>query len=128
MLFRSSELDEFMEVMTQDTIKYSPVVQQIVNTINERYYEELSLKTLAYQYNINSSYLGQIFNKEVGCSFSDYLNKTKNMKAKELILETNMKINDIAKEVGYTDSSYFYRKFKKFFGVSPSTLREMKNY
>ena len=50
------------------------------------------------------------------------------MKAKELILETNMKINDIAKEVGYTDSSYFYRKFKKFFGVSPSTLREMKNY
>lgn len=126
--FIISELDEFMEMMTQDTIKYSPVVQQIVNAVNERYYEELSLKTLAYQYNINSSYLGQIFNKEVGCSFSDYLNKTKNMKAKELILETNMKINDIAREVGYTDSSYFYRKFKKFFGVSPSNLREMKNY
>lgn len=126
--FIISELEEFIESMNTNTIKYSPVVQQIVNAIDERYYEELSLKTLAYQYNINSSYLGQIFNKEVGCSFSDYLNKTKNMKAKELILETNMKINDIAKEVGYTDSSYFYRKFKKFFGVSPSTLREMKNY
>ncbi len=126
--FIISELEEFIESMNQNIIKYSPVVQQIVNAVNERYYEELSLKTLAYQYNINSSYLGQIFNKEVGCSFSDYLNKTKNMKAKELILETNMKINDIAKEVGYTDSSYFYRKFKKFFGVSPSTLREMKNY
>lgn len=126
--FIISELEELMASMYENTIKYSPVVQQIVNTVNERYYEELSLKTLAYQYNINSSYLGQIFNKEVGCSFSDYLNKTKNMKAKELILETNMKINDIAKEVGYIDSSYFYRKFKKFFGVSPSTLREMKNY
>lgn len=126
--FIISELEEVMDTMFENTIKYSPVVQQIVNTVNERYYEELSLKTLAYQYNINSSYLGQIFNKEVGCSFSDYLNKKKNMKAKELILETNMKINDIAKEVGYTDSSYFYRKFKKFFGVSPSTLREMKNY
>lgn len=126
--FIISELEELMTSMYENTIKYSPVVQQIVNTVNERYYEELSLKTLAYQYNINSSYLGQIFNKEVGCSFSDYLNKTKNMKAKELILETNMKINDIAKEVGYIDSSYFYRKFKKFFGVSPSTLREMKNY
>ncbi len=126
--FVMSELDELMQSMYENTVKYSPVVQQIVTVVNERYYEELSLKTLAYQYNINSSYLGQIFNKEVGCSFSDYLNKTKNMKAKELILETNMKINDIAKEVGYTDSSYFYRKFKKFFGVSPSTLREMKNY
>ena len=126
--FILSELDELMQSLYENTVKYSPVVQQIVTAVNERYYEELSLKTLAYQYNINSSYLGQIFNKEVGCSFSDYLNKTKNMKAKELILETNMKINDIAKEVGYTDSSYFYRKFKKFFGVSPSTLREMKNY
>lgn len=126
--FIVSEMDELMETMYSNNEKYSPVVQQIVNTVNERYYEELSLKTLAHQYNINSSYLGQIFNKEVGSSFSDYLNKTKNMKAKELILETNMKINDIAKEVGYIDSSYFYRKFKKFFGVSPSTLRDMKNY
>lgn len=128
MTFIIRELEEFIQTVSKETIKYSPVVQQIVNAVNERYYEELSLKTLAHQYNINSSYLGQIFNKEVGCSFSDYLNKTKNMKAKQLILETNMKINDIAKEVGYTDSSYFYRKFKKFFGVSPSNLREMKNY
>lgn len=114
--------------MYVNIIKYSPVVQQIVNAINDRYYEELSLKTLAHQYNINSSYLGQIFSKETGTSFSEYLNKIKNMKAKELILNTNMRINDIAKEVGYIDTSYFYRKFKKYYGVSPSTLREMKNY
>ena len=39
-----------------------------------------------------------------------------------------MKINDIAKSVGYIDTSYFYRKFKKYFGVSPSTIRDMKRY
>ena len=88
----------------------------------------MSLKTLAQKYNVNSSYLGQIFNKEVGVSFSEYLNKIKNTKAKELILNTNMKINDIAKSVGYIDTSYFYRKFKKYFGVSPSTIRDMKRY
>ncbi|AYE34009.1 response regulator [Clostridium septicum] len=126
--FILGEIDELMELMTSNTIKYSPVVQQVVNNVNEKYYEELSLKTLAQQYNINSSYLGQIFTKEVGASFSDYLNKVKNMKAKELILNTNMKINDIAKAVGYFDTSYFYRKFKKYYGVCPSTLREMKNY
>lgn len=122
------EIEELIEAMYVNIIKYSPVVQQIVNAINDRYYEELSLKTLAHQYNINSSYLGQIFSKETGTSFSEYLNKIKNMKAKELILNTNMRINDIAKEVGYIDTSYFYRKFKKYYGVSPSTLREMKNY
>ena len=126
--FLASEIEELISVMYSTTKRYSPVVSQIVSNIEERYSEELSLKTLAYQYNINSSYLGRIFTKEVGMSFSDYLNKVKNTKAKELILETNMKINDIAKAIGYTDTSYFYRKFKKYYGICPSTLREMKNY
>lgn len=126
--FLLSELEELLRLMNVNTIKYSPVIAQIINNVNEKYYEELSLKTLANQYNINSSYLGQVFTKELGVSFSEYLNSTKNIKAKELILNTNMKINDIAKEVGYTDTSYFYRKFKKYYGVCPSTLREIKNY
>ena len=123
-----SELREVIALMHPTTIKYSPVIQQIISYVNENYYEEISLKTLAQKYNINTSYLGQVFTKEVGCSFSEYLNKTKNMKAKELILNTNMKINDIAKRVGYLDTSYFYRKFKKYYGVCPSTLRNIKNY
>ena len=127
--FVLSELKELIELMDDNNrIKYSPVVQQVISIVNEKYYEELSLKTLAQKYNVNSSYLGQIFNKEVGVSFSEYLNKIKNTKAKELILNTNMKINDIAKSVGYIDTSYFYRKFKKYFGVSPSTIRDMKRY
>lgn len=126
--FLIRELEELGRLMNINIIKYSPVIQQILNSVNEKYYEELSLKTLAYQYNINCSYLGQIFTKELGVSFSEYLNSTKNMKAKELILNTNMKINDIARAVGYSDTSYFYRKFKKYYGVCPSTLREIKNY
>ena len=126
--FLIAELDELIRVISDNVQVYSPVVQQVVKIINEEYKEELSLKTLAAKYRINSSYLGQIFSKEVGISFSEYLNKVKNTKAKELILNTNMKINNIAKEVGYTDTSYFYRKFKKYYGVCPSTLREMKNY
>ena len=126
--FLITELEELIRVISDNIQVYSPVVQQVVKMINEEYKEELSLKTLAAKYRINSSYLGQIFSKEVGVSFSEYLNKVKNTKAKELILNTNMKINNIAREVGYTDTSYFYRKFKKYYGVCPSTLREMKNY
>lgn len=124
----TNQVIELSKVMNTNIVKYTPIVQQVVNYIDERYFEEVSLKTLSQKYNINSSYLGQIFTKEVGYSFSEYLNKIKNMKAKELILNTNMKINDIAKEVGYYETSYFYRKFKEFYGVSPATLREFKNY
>ena len=96
--------------------------------VEENYAEEMSLKTLSHKFNMNTSYLGQIFTKEVGTSFSDYLNKTKNERAKYLLLNTNMRIMEIAKEVGYTDTSYFYRKFKKYFGVCPADLREAKKY
>lgn len=123
-----NQLKELEKLMKSNVVKYTPIVQQVVNYVDKKYFEEISLKTLSQKYNINSSYLGQIFAKEVGYSFSEYLNRIKNMKAKELILNTNMRINDIAKEVGYCETSYFYRKFKDFYGVSPATLREFKNY
>lgn len=108
--------------------QYTPVIKQIISEISKHYQEDMNLKTLAHKYHMNPSYLGQIFQKEVGCSFSQHLSNAKNGRARELILNTNMKINDIAKEVGYPDTSYFYRKFKQCYGVSPASLREMKNY
>ena len=104
------------------------MVKQILSEVQKNYKEDMNLKTLAYKYNMNASYLGSIFQKEVGCTFAQYLSNTKNSIAKDLILNTNMRINDIAKEVGYPDTSYFYRKFKQCYGVSPASLREMKKY
>ncbi|OPJ64598.1 response regulator transcription factor [Clostridium oryzae] len=108
--------------------KMSPITKQVLSYIKENYYEELSLKTLGNKYNINPFYLGQIFHKEVGQNFSEFINKVKNEKAKELLLSSNLKVSEVAKKVGYTDNSYFYRKFKEHFGVSPNSLRENKNY
>ncbi len=108
--------------------EYTPVIRQVVNYVNLNYNEKLSIKTLSQSYNINTSYLGQVFTKEVGMSFSDYVNKVKNEKAKELLLTSNLKINDIAKTVGFEDTSYFYRKFKNYFGVNPQAFREAKQY
>jgi len=122
------EIIEIMECINIEDSQYTPVVRQILSDVEHNYREDMNLKTLANAYNMNTSYLGQLFQKEVGCSFSQYVTNIKNSKAKDLILKTNMKINDIAKEVGYTDASYFYRKFKQCYGTSPASLREMKNY
>ncbi|WP_250277846.1 response regulator transcription factor [[Clostridium] colinum] len=117
-----------IEYIADENIKLSPIVRRIVKCVNENYNKDLSLKTLALEYNVNTSYLGQVFTKEIGIQFSDYLNKVRNSVAKDLILNTNKKISDISKEVGYLDTSYFYRKFKKYYGVTPATLRELQNY
>ena len=123
-----SEIMEIISCMHEGDSQYTPVVRQIIAEVQQNYKEDMNLKTLAYKYHMNASYLGQIFQKEVGCSFARYLSNTKNGIAKDLILNTNMKINDIAKQVGYPDTSYFYRKFKQCYGVSPASLREMKKY
>lgn len=124
----SSEITEMIDYLHEENSQYTPVVRQIIDEVQKNYKEDMNLKTLAYKYHMNASYLGQIFQKEVGCSFSQYLSNTKNGIAKDLILNTNMKINDIARQVGYPDTSYFYRKFKQCYGVSPASLREMKKY
>lgn len=123
-----SEVNEIIRYMHEENSQYTPVVRQILEEVQKNYRDDMNLKTLAYKYHMNASYLGQIFQKEVGCSFTQYLSSKKIEIAKDLILNTNMKINDIAKEVGYPDTSYFYRKFKQHYGVAPASLREMKKY
>lgn len=138
-IYNLKTIDNLKEKITQESFNFidninskfkniSPIIQQIVAYINENYKEELSLKTLGDKFNINPSYLGQIFKKEYGKLFTDYLNQVRNEKAKELLLNTNLKINEIAKMVGYEDASYFYRKFKDYFGLSPNSLRYTKKY
>lgn len=124
----NSEIIEIIDYLHEEDSQYTPVVKQIIQEVQKKYMEDMNLKTLAYKYHMNASYLGQIFQKEVGCSFAQYLSDAKNGAAKDLILNTNMKINDIARKVGYQDTSYFYRKFKQCYGVSPASLREMKKY
>lgn len=123
-----SEITDIISWLNTENTQYTPVVRQIMAEVKKNYRDDMNLKTLAYKYHMNTSYLGQIFQKEVGCPFSQYLNNVRNGVAKNLILTTNMRINDIAREVGYSDTSYFYRKFKSSYGISPASMREMKKY
>ncbi|WP_274648648.1 response regulator transcription factor [Paenibacillus humicola] len=97
----------------------SPVIQQVLGRIHEAYAEDLSLKSLSSQYNIHPVYLGQLFHKETGETFSEYVNRFRVEKAKALLRETNKKVADIARQVGYWETGYFYKQFKRYVGISP---------
>ncbi|NEW06279.1 response regulator transcription factor [Paenibacillus sp. SYP-B3998] len=103
---------------------YSPVIKRVLKAIEEQYAKELSLKTLSQELNMNVIYLGQLFLHELSATFSDYVNRYRIEKAKQLLYQTTLKANDIAGKVGYTDPTYFYRKFKLMVGVSPMEYRQ----
>lgn len=105
--------------------KKSPVVAGVLDRIHASYDEPLSLKQLGGEYNVHPVYLGQLFQKETGSSFNDYLNRYRIDKAKELLRQSRRRVQEIALKVGYTETGYFYKQFKKYVGVSPVEYKEM---
>ncbi|BBH22728.1 DNA-binding response regulator [Paenibacillus baekrokdamisoli] len=112
-----------IDCLVSEDDELSPVIKQVLKHISVNYAEELSLKTLSQTFNINPVYLGQLFQKETGESFSDYVNKFRIETARKLLVNTHLKTIDIGKRVGYADTSYFYKQFKKYAGISPTEFR-----
>ncbi|MBP1965341.1 helix-turn-helix transcriptional regulator [Paenibacillus aceris] len=105
--------------------KRNPIIEQAERYVKSRYAEELSLQILASRLNVNNIYLGRLFKEETGVYFSDYLNYIRLERAKELLASTLMKVSDIAGQIGFVDSNYFFRKFKQDTGLSPTEYRNL---
>jgi len=107
---------------SNDSIK--KIVRSVKKYINEYYFEDLSLTSLARQFLVDRSYLSKAFKHETGENLMPYIAKLRVEKAKKLILDGSATLTDISSLVGYDDYAYFNRVFRKFTGISP---REFKN-
>lgn len=96
---------------------------QVIQYVDEEFRSKLKLQTLAKQFHMNPTYLGQVFKKETGKTFNDYLNEKRLEEAKRLLKRTSMKISDIALQVGYPNTDYFISKFKQSIGMLPSVYK-----
>jgi len=104
--------------------KFIPIVRMVKKYIDDRYMEkELSLSKIAEVYNISTGHISRLFKRELGISFSDYLEKKRISKAISLLEEDNRKIYEIAEIVGYGSQHYFCAAFKKVMGISPSEYK-----
>lgn len=105
----------------------SGIVNKILSNIEENYGQNIKLKRIGERFKMNSAYLGQLFTKETGMKFSEYLKVYRLLKAKEMIENTSDKISYIATKVGYSNINYFYIHFKEYFDLTPTELREDLN-
>lgn len=98
-------------------------IQSILNYIDSHYNEQLTLSSLAKQFNFSYSYLSSYFRSHHTEGFSEYLNKVRILHAAELLRAGTLAISDVCAAVGYTDQSYFARVFKKMTGTTPREYR-----
>lgn len=100
------------------------IVKTIKEYIDQNYQKGISLHTLADQLNVSSSQLSKLFLEHTGENFSDYVNRLKEQKAKELLKSTDQLIYEIAENLGFSNAYYFSSWFKKQVGCSPTEYRE----
>lgn len=99
-------------------------MKKILDYIHRNYRQDIKLEKLASLFNYNSVYLGKIFKTYTGECFNTYLDRVRMEKAKGFLKE-GLKVYQAAEKTGYKDIDYFYKKFKKYVGVSPSDYKEM---
>lgn len=115
------ELEE--SIMETNEPQHRTLVSEVETYIQNNYTKQLSLQSIADRFYVNSVHLGRIFKQESGEYFSDYINRLRMDHAKLLLTSTVTKINDIAESSGFLDPNYFFRKFKKLEGMSPTEYR-----
>lgn len=98
-------------------------VSKSIEYINEHFYENIDLKTLADIEHYNMTYYSDWFKNNMNVTVTDYIKKLRIKKAKELMMETDLSILAIAQKVGYEHNSSFTRVFKEIEGTSPAEFR-----
>ncbi len=117
--------EQFEEVMNSiGNSSRDSVLDDILYYIEHNYPSNLKLEGIASLFGYNSSYLGKIFNKNVGESFNSYVDQVRIKHAIELLVENKHKVYEIAEMVGYKNVDYFHKKFKKYVGESPAEYRK----
>ncbi|HTV75973.1 MAG TPA: helix-turn-helix domain-containing protein [Candidatus Baltobacteraceae bacterium] len=101
----------------------SPVIKSAREYIQEHQSERLSLGQVARAVNMSTFYFCKTFKKVTGINFTDYLSRVRIEKSKNLLLNPNLRVSEIAFEVGFQSLTHFNRVFKNVLGQSPTDYR-----
>lgn len=97
--------------------------QLVKNWIDAHIAEIKTVNDIAVNFNFNSIYLNRIFKEQYHVSLYQYLIESKMSRARNLLISTDLQINEIAKQSFFTDEKYFAKAIKKRTGVTPSAYR-----
>ncbi|MGG4131307.1 AraC family transcriptional regulator [Paenibacillus illinoisensis] len=118
---------EFQQVLAHVTEAQTPLkedsqmlIQRTKEYIDEHSNENLTVELLAGMAGLSPKYYVDLFKRRYGMSTTDYISGLRINRAKQFMASTDLRLRDIAHQVGYQDEFYFSRKFKKIVGVSPS--------
>src|SRR6185436_14019341 len=111
------------QIVVQRDHAEPPVITRAKEFIKQHLTEDISLGQVAKAVNTSTFYFCKMFKKVTGLNFTDYLSRMRIEKSKNLLLNPNLRVSEIAFEVGFQSLTHFNRVFKKILGQSPTEYR-----
>jgi two-component system response regulator YesN len=107
---------------------YGKITERAKKYINKYYMDkECTLNTVSRYVGLSSSYFSSVFKREEGISYIEFLTAVRMKKAKELLINTEIKVCDLGNKLGYTNKHYFLSVFKKHVVCTPKDYRRSAN-
>ncbi|GAA0752802.1 response regulator transcription factor [Clostridium sartagoforme] len=122
-LLEEKEIKDSIEGINPNLTVIKLAKRYIINNFNKN----ITLQEVADEVFLSQNYLSELFKREVGEGFYEFLTDYRIKVSKELLTKTNLKVYEIARRVGYNDAITFGRAFKKITGLTPNSFRNSKN-
>ena len=120
-------LSRNLEALSEDSpANYDEMVRQAVRTYIGSEYKTGSLKELAARMNQSESSLSRQVKSLFGFTFKELLLQRRFERAVRLLEQTDLPVSSIAEAVGYENTSFFYRRFRALYGISPKDYRRAR--
>ena len=123
-------VEEYSQVLTADEgmeeislSRLNVLVNMNEEYIKKNYMKEISMQDAARAVNYSDAYFSKMFKQQFGLNFTAYLAEYRMEEAKKLLRQPTVSVKDVGEHVGYPDSNYFARVFRRMNGVSPSEYR-----
>ena len=112
-----------LNMIDQNNLKQLGVLPDIISYIAQNY-KDVTLTEIQNSFNYSAGYVSRLIKQHTGKTFSEIVHNFKLNHAKELLQSTNLNITEIAEQIGFNDSHYLNKVFKKRFGITPSQYRK----
>ena len=123
--------DELLEVSAGQLKKQSlqndsHLVGRVRQYVNTHYAQPINIALIAEEFGYSPNYVGRLFRDTAGVNLNDYIKDVRIARAKELLLNSTMRIADIAQETGFSDAQYFSVIFRQKEGCTPTEYRNRR--
>ena len=114
-----------VEKNSSETVGAEGLYGKILSILHTAYTRKISVSEIASECHYSPSFISRYFKKKSGMTVNEYLAKIRMEKAEQLLVNTDMRLEEIAASVGFSDTNYFISFFSSYFGKPPKTYRNV---